>query len=140
MTLLAQLPATTPIKLPNRPAPLFSTRCSDSTQQTLYTRTIAKPPLPIHNPEGPCASSAPRSRTSYEPYTEVQKLELRGTVLDFLTRTDARRNDDVDPLELPSLRHIREVLFQCRDLYQAKPGPGQAGGAANSTRSSATVP
>ena len=50
----------------------------------------------------------------------VQRLELKDDVLDFLTGPQV---ESTDPLELTSLRHIREILYQCRILYQAKPGP-----------------
>jgi len=112
-----------------------------------------------------------RGHTVYEPYTPVQRSELRVGVKEFLEvrghthththphaqtarrflflnrllcgdgvqRDDPQGQSGIEPLDMPSLRHVREILLQCRELYQAVPvaraGPCKACGACSSALS-----
>eukprot|EP00854_Cymbomonas_tetramitiformis_P012243 gene12243-14456_t len=67
-------------------------------------------------------SFSSRSGVSYDKYSEGQRVELRSMVKIFLEET-VGIPDSVDPLEMTSLRHMKEILFQCRHLYQERPAP-----------------
>lgn len=62
---------------------------------------------------------ANRSGVMYGPYTQQQREQLRGRVQDFLSGTAADGaaavyDAPLEPLELSSLRHVREILYATR--------------------------
>ncbi len=71
---------------------------------------------------------AMRSGVSYSAYSDTQRAELRSRVLDFLmgvgggseaataaaAGTAGAGAESIEPLELHSLRHMKEILFACR--------------------------
>ncbi|EFJ44765.1 Kif9 kinesin [Volvox carteri f. nagariensis] len=64
---------------------------------------------------------AMRSGMQYTPYNAAQRGELRSRVLDFLMADGGDAGgagpggvESIDPLELHSLRHMREILLACR--------------------------
>ncbi|GIL72545.1 hypothetical protein Vretimale_4317 [Volvox reticuliferus] len=69
-----------------------------------------------------------RSGVQYTPYNEAQRTELRSRVLDFLMADPAVLGgasgggavaaDSIEPLELHSLRHMKEILLACKHLYR----------------------
>lgn len=68
---------------------------------------------------------ASRAGVSYSPYSDTQRAELRARVQDFLMGPEAGAaagQDSIEPLELHSLRHMREILLACR----VRPGGGRA--------------
>ncbi|CAG9465590.1 unnamed protein product [Pedinophyceae sp. YPF-701] len=59
---------------------------------------------------------ANRSGVSYEPYTDQQRRHLEAQVREFL---EADADDaSIGPIEIISLRHVREALLACRRLYK----------------------
>ncbi|KAG2446184.1 hypothetical protein HXX76_000777 [Chlamydomonas incerta] len=89
---------------------------------------------------------AMRSGVSYSPYSDTQRSELRTRVLDFLMGVGSGGEaaaaagpgaaaDNIEPLELHSLRHMKEILLACRHLYKdalhrSGPGPGSSASSA----------
>lgn len=69
-----------------------------------------------------------RSGVKYDAYSEQQRSDLRSQVLQFLESDGGPAGESIDPIELTSLRHVREVLLQCRHLYKAACRPATAGG------------
>jgi len=76
-----------------------------------------------------------RTTQTYVRYAREQRLTLRSQVQAFLDRpprgrgaaaleatgdVDDDADDDLDPIEMLSLRHVRECLVQCRALYRAQ--------------------
>ncbi|GLC35984.1 hypothetical protein PLESTB_000526100 [Pleodorina starrii] len=79
---------------------------------------------------------AMRSGVQYTPYSDAQRGDLRARVLDFLMADGAAgpaaaaapgagtgnaavaASDSIEPLELHSLRHMKEILLACRHLYR----------------------
>ncbi|GIL43450.1 hypothetical protein Vafri_920 [Volvox africanus] len=70
-----------------------------------------------------------RSGVQYTPYNETQRTELRTRVLDFLMADPSAvpggasgggtvAADSIEPLELHSLRHMKEILLACKHLYR----------------------
>lgn len=63
---------------------------------------------------------ANRSGVTYGPYTQQQREQLRTRVLDFLNGASSESaassayDAPLEPLELSSLRHVREVLYAAR--------------------------
>ena len=53
-----------------------------------------------------------RHQISYGQYSEAQKAEVRAQVTQFLQEDSS--SDSLDPLQLISLRHVREVLLAAR--------------------------
>lgn len=53
-----------------------------------------------------------RHQISYGPYTEAQKAEVAAQVQAFLQSQEAP--DSIAPLQLLSLRHMKEVLFAAK--------------------------
>ena len=53
-----------------------------------------------------------RHQISYGQYSEAQKAEVRAQVTQFLQGDSS--SDSLDPLQLISLRHVREVLLAAR--------------------------
>lgn len=70
---------------------------------------------------------ANRRDVAYGPYSEKQRQMLSEQVHAFLSSPSSESS--IEPLELMSLRHVREILFCARDLYQKRGGGGAAGGA-----------
>ena len=62
------------------------------------------------------------TKLSYNPYTESQRLALRSQVIQFLRGDvlvgDTEEQDELAPLELVNVRHMREILLQCRHVYK----------------------
>ncbi|PNW77229.1 hypothetical protein CHLRE_10g427750v5 [Chlamydomonas reinhardtii] len=86
---------------------------------------------------------AMRGGISYSAYSDTQRAELRTRVLDFLMGVGSSGEaaaaapgvaaENIEPLELHSLRHMKEILFACRHLYREAlhglgPGPGHGSG------------
>jgi kinesin family protein 6/9 len=63
---------------------------------------------------------ANRRDVAYGPYSEKQRQTLSKQVHQFLSSPSSESS--IEPLELMSLRHVREILFCARDLYQKKGG------------------
>lgn len=67
---------------------------------------------------------AMRGGISYSAYSDTQRAELRTRVLDFLMGVGSSGEaaaaapgvaaENIEPLELHSLRHMKEILFACR--------------------------
>ena len=74
----------------------------------------------------------------YDPYSEVERAELRPLVLQFLESDGGPGGGvTVEPLEpLTSLRQVREILLQARSLYKAACRPSTAGGSGRRVRPS----
>lgn len=53
-----------------------------------------------------------RHQISYGQYSEAQKADVRAQVTQFLQGESS--SDSLDPLQLISLRHVREVLLAAR--------------------------
>ena len=53
-----------------------------------------------------------RHHITYGPYTEAQKAEVAAQVRAFLQSLEAA--DSIAPLQLTSLRHMKEVLFAAK--------------------------
>lgn len=66
-----------------------------------------------------------RGGTQYTSYSDGQRADLRRRVLDFLMAEGAA-DSGIEPLELNSIRHMREILYACRHVFQE----ARAGGAA----------
>ena len=74
---------------------------------------------------GDTENGAPgRGPGGYEAYGAAERQSLRRSVSEFLN--NYRRHDHASnfsttfPLELTSLQHVREILWQCRALYNEK--------------------
>ena len=61
---------------------------------------------------------ANRRDITYGPYSEKQKTMLAEQVHAFLSSSTSETS--IEPLELMSLRHVREILLCARSLYQKK--------------------
>lgn len=57
-----------------------------------------------------------RAGVSYDSYTEEQRYELRNQLRRFLNA-----EIESDDLEVSSLRHVREILGQFRELWKSRP-------------------
>ena len=57
-----------------------------------------------------------RGSVQYDPYTPTQRRELRQQVSDFFAQREAAP-ESIEPLEILSVRHVTEILLQCRELY-----------------------
>ena len=73
-----------------------------------------------------------RDGVAYEPYMGVGFIRplrehLREEVLEFLTRETDDPEHDFGPLEFKSLRHVKEILIQCKALFQEGQGRGDFG-------------
>ena len=68
-----------------------------------------------------------RASASYEPYTQPLREHLREEVLEFLTRETDDPDNDYEPLEFKSLRHVKEILLQCKALFKEGQGRGEFG-------------
>ena len=73
-------------------------------------------------------SMAARKDVSYAPYNERQRADLKAMVTDFLFSPGTL--DSIEPLELLSVRHMREILFCCREISASSGGSIPRGGAA----------
>ena len=78
-------------------------------------------------------SMASRKDVKYSPYNEAQRAELRNLVASFLASPP--NSDSIEPLDLMSVRHMREILMCCRELHNN--GSGGGSGATRAVSASA---
>eukprot|EP00873_Tetraselmis_striata_P024623 jgi/Tetstr1/444887/TSEL_032725.t1 len=93
-----------------------------------YEREIneLKQELAMHN------QFASRSSVTYAPYSEAQRETLRGQVISYFGHSEPEHS--IEPLEVLSVRHMKEILVTCKALYNergylataAPPGAGQS--------------
>lgn len=77
-----------------------------------------------------------RAGVCYDPYTPSQRRELREQVVAFFDAEESAP-DSISPLSIISVRHVREILLQCRELYvearSAAASVGRSGGLEGTT-------
>lgn len=65
---------------------------------------------------------AGRTGVEYTPYSEPRRAELRSLVARYLS--GSRDSDSLEPLQIVSLRHVREIMYACKCLFHDRPqGP-----------------
>lgn len=62
-------------------------------------------------------SFSQRAHVDYRPYNEEQRICLQTTVLDYL---ESSNQDALAPLEILSLRHMKEILRTCKVIPENK--------------------
>ena len=61
--------------------------------------------------------SLSQASKEYDPYTDEQREALLDQVLRYL-RSDNWGNNDFAPLEFVSVRHIKEIILQCKAVFR----------------------
>lgn len=69
---------------------------------------------------------AGRKDVVYAPYNDAQRTDLTAMVRTFLTSQGP--SDSIEPLQLISVRHMREILYCCRELYSTAAAANGGGG------------
>ncbi|GAX77459.1 hypothetical protein CEUSTIGMA_g4903.t1 [Chlamydomonas eustigma] len=62
-------------------------------------------------------SMASRKNVAYGPYSDAQRAELKALVSTFLSAPNMGQSDSIEPLELISVRHMKEILRCCKEVY-----------------------
>lgn len=70
-----------------------------------------------------------RTPVMYSAYSDAQRQQLREQVLAFLSQDSL---DSVEPLELLSLRHMREILFSVKAVFKEMRSSARSGAVASS--------